>query len=520
MFAAAKFNKLRACIWPIYRHELLKFVPLLVLFFLIGFNYSLLRATKDALVITAPSSGAEALPFIKVWAIVPMAFLFTFLFTRVSNRLSREKTFYAMMSIFIGFFTIFLFFLYPFQDILHPHHLSDRIQQSLPMGFQGFIALFRNWTFTLFYVMSEMWSTIIMTVLLWGFANDVTSVGDAKRYYGLLGIGINISGIVAGQVATSMSHLNYHSFLPFGNNAWDQAVFFLTSLVIINGILCMSIFRYMHKKKQGYNSESYCAQNGNEKIKMGMRKNFGYLAKSPYLICIAVIVITYNIAINLIEVVWKDQVKQLYPNPADFNAYMGQILKWIGIVATVTSIFISSVIIRRFSWTFSALASPFILLFTGVAFFACFFFKDVGFASISAFLGVTPLALCVFFGSLQNCLARASKYTLFDVTKEMAFTPLSKECKQKGKAAIDGVGSRLGKSGGSLIHQTLLMFFGTVTLSTPYVAIILLGVISSWMVSVRSLGHQFDNLIAHQATLKDPDEEPSAGPVFAESSKT
>ena len=520
MFAAAKFSKLRTCIWPIHRHELLKFVPLLILFFLIGFNYSLLRATKDALVITAPSSGAEALPFIKVWAIVPMAFLFTFLFTRVSNRFSREKTFYAMMSIFIGFFTIFLFFLYPFQDILHPHHLSDRIQQTLPMGFQGFIALFRNWTFTLFYVMSEMWSTIIMTVLLWGFANDVTSVGDAKRYYGLLGIGINISGIVAGQVATSMSRLNYHSFLPFGNNAWDQAVFFLTSLVIVNGILCMLIFRYMHKKKQGYNSESYCAQNGSEKIKMGMRKNFGYLAKSPYLICIAIIVITYNIAINLIEVVWKDQVKQLYPNPADFNAYMGQILKWIGIVSTITSIFISSVMIRRFSWTFSALASPFILLFTGIAFFACFFFKDVGFSSISAFLEVTPLALCVFFGSLQNCLARASKYTLFDVTKEMAFTPLSKECKQKGKAAIDGVGSRLGKSGGSLIHQTLLMFFGTVALSTPYVAIILLGVISAWMVSVRSLGHQFDNLIVHQATLKDPDEEPSTEPMLAEPSNT
>lgn len=156
MFAAAKFSKLRACIWPIHRHELLKFVPLSILFFLIGFNYSLLRATKDALVITAPSSGAEALPFIKVWAIVPMAFLFTFLFTRVSNRLSKEKTFYAMMSIFIGFFTIFLLFLYPFQDVLHPHHLSDRVQQALPMGFQGFIALFRNWTFTLFYVMSEM----------------------------------------------------------------------------------------------------------------------------------------------------------------------------------------------------------------------------------------------------------------------------------------------------------------------------------------------------------------------------
>ena len=42
---------------------------------------------------------------------------------------------------------------------------------------------------------------------------------------------------------------------------------------------------------------------------MSMRKNFAYLAKSKYLICIALIVLTYNVAINLIEVVWKNQIK-------------------------------------------------------------------------------------------------------------------------------------------------------------------------------------------------------------------
>src|ERR1700704_4048044 len=108
MSSTTGFSRIRAYLWPIYRHELAKFVPLLLIFFLVGFNYSLLRATKDALVITAPSSGAEALPFLKVWAIVPMALVFTFIFTRVSNRLSREKAFYVMMSIFISFFLLFM----------------------------------------------------------------------------------------------------------------------------------------------------------------------------------------------------------------------------------------------------------------------------------------------------------------------------------------------------------------------------------------------------------------------------
>lgn len=508
MSSTTGFGRMRAYLWPIYRHELKKFLPLLLIFFLVGFNYSLLRATKDALVVTAPSSGAEALPYLKVWAIVPMAFLFTFIFTRVSNRLAREKVFYAMMSIFVAFFLLFMFVLYPFQDALHPHSFCDRIQQLLPKGLQGFVAMFRNWTFTLFYIMSEMWSTIIMTVLAWGFANDVTNVKDAKRYYGLLGISINLSGVFAGAVATSMSQNVFHANLPFGANAWDQTIFLLSGILITAALLIMLLFRYIHTQGHGYNSVSYRQQNdGQEEVKMGLRKNFSYLAKSKYLICIAVIVVMYNVAINLVEVVWKDQVKQLYPNPADFNGYMGQVLTWIGIVATITSVFISGTVIRKFSWTASALISPLILLITGFGFFFFFFFKDSGFSGFSGLFGMTPLALCVFFGSMQNCLARASKYTLFDATKELAFIPLSKECKLKGKAAIDGVGSRIGKSGGSLIHQTLLMIFGTVALSTPFVAFLLLGVIGAWMVAVRSLGRRFNDLVSHQETLKDPDEE-------------
>lgn len=496
------FSKLRAFLWPVHYSELIKFVPMLLIFFLIGFNYSVLRATKDALVVTAPASGAEALPFIKVWAIVPAAFLMTYLFTRVSNRFSRENAFYVMMSIFISFFLLFTFVLYPFRDALHPNHLADTIQSSLPAGFKGLIAMFRNWTFTLYYVMSEMWSTIILTVLAWGFANEVTSVQDAKRFYGILGIGVNFSGVFAGQVATYMSRHEFNPNLPFGSDAWGQSIFMLNCVIILAGLICMGLFRWLHTKNLGYHSATSASETSGARVKMGMRKNFAYLAKSKYLLSIAVIVITYNIAINLIEVVWKDQVKQLYPNPNDFNAYMGQVLTGIGIIATLGSIFISGNVIRRFSWATSAMIPPMIILTTGVGFFSFLLFKDYGLTTAFAgLLGSTPLAIGVFFGSLQNCLARASKYTLFDSTKELAFVPLSSESRMKGKAAIDGVGSRLGKSGGSVIHQGLLVFFGTVSSSTPYVGLILLFAIGGWMYAVRSLGRKFSELTEHHQTL-------------------
>lgn len=106
---------------------------------------------------------------------------------------------------------------------------------------------------------------------------------------------------------------------------------------------------------------------------------------------------------------------------------------------------------------------------------------------------------------MQNCLARASKYTFFDATKEMAFIPLSKESKLKGKAAIDGVGSRLGKSGGSVVHQGLLVIFGTVASSTSIVAGILFLVIGGWIIAVRSLGKQFTQLVTQHQTLTVPE---------------
>ena len=188
------FGTLRAFLWPVHREEYRRFIPMLLISFLICFNYYFLRIFKDTIIITAPSSGAEALPFLKVWAILPAAVLMTFLFTRISNVLNRRTIFYAMIWFYIVYFVIFTLFLYPNQEVLHPHALADRLEAWLPKGCRGLVACFRNWTCTIFYVMAEMWSTMIMTVLFWGFANDITSVKDSKRFYGLFGVGTNLSG--------------------------------------------------------------------------------------------------------------------------------------------------------------------------------------------------------------------------------------------------------------------------------------------------------------------------------------
>jgi ATP:ADP antiporter, AAA family len=499
------FSRLRAYLWPIHSFELRKFLPLLIMAFFIGFNYNILRNMKDALLITAKSSGAEVIPFIKVWGILPGAFLMTFLYSRLNNRLQRDRVFYAMITIFLAFFTLFTFVIYPIRDYIHPHQTADFLQNHLPAGFKGLIAMFRYWTFSSFYIMSELWSSAILSMLFWGFANEVTRLGEAKRFYGLIAIGLNVAAISSGQVSVFVTSDYLRSVVAITENPWHQSIIFLTLVVLLSGAAIMGIYRYVTKEVLPNDSGDEPLEQRPAKMKMSMRENFALLGRSKYLLYVTIIVLAYNIVINLIEVIWKDQVRTLHPHPNDFNAYMSQITTITGIISFFTSLLISGQLIRRFGWTPAAVITPIILLITSLLFFF-FFFGREQLAGALAMFGTSPLALVVLFGSMQNCLCRASKFTLFDSTKEMAFIPLGMSEKLKGKAAIDGVGSRLGKSGGSLIHQGLLVVFSSIAASAHIVAGILFIVIIFWIGAALSLGKQFNVLSTTKRPIPKPAE--------------
>lgn len=495
---SSAFSAWRRYLWPVHYHELKKLIPMLLIFFFISFDYNILRTLKDSLLITAKSSGAEVIPFVKVWAMFPGAVLMTLLFTWLSNRFSRETVFYTIISIFLVYFAIFTFILYPIRDFIHPHHLADQLELLLPKGYKGLIAMFRYWTFTLFYVMSELWSSTVLSVLFWGFANQVTKISEAKRFYGLFGVGANFSGIFAGQASVfCCTYSRQDNVFSIGEDSWHQSLILMVSLILGAGILALSLFRWMNTNvltDKHYYDPCFIKSEGEFQGKLSIKQSLSYLMNSRYLLSIAFVVISYNLVINLTEVLWKHQVKQLYPDPNDYTVYMNHIVSIIGIVSTFSSLFIASNAIRKCGWTFTALLTPIILLVTSIGFFAFFFIDEISPYFVISYLGISPLTLVVFFGSTQNVLSRGAKYSLFDATKEMAFVPLKSENKLVGKAAIDGICSRLGKSGGSVIHQSLLIIFASLTASAPYVAIVFFSVIILWIAIVRLLGKQFNEL--------------------------
>jgi AAA family ATP:ADP antiporter len=231
-----------------------------------------------------------------------------------------------------------------------------------------------------------------------------------------------------------------------------------------------------------------------EKPKMSLSESFKYLARSRYVCLLALLVISYGVAINLVEVTWKDQLKLLMKgNSNDYSAFMGSFSQWTGAVTIFMMLFVSSNVIRRFGWTTAALITPIVLLVTGVGFFSFIIFKD-SLAGFIAMFGTSPLMLAVVFGQIQNIMSKSTKYSLFDPTKEMAYIPLDQEAKVKGKAAIDVVGARLGKSGGALVNQGLILFFGSIAVITPYVAGILFLIMFVWIWAAKGLGILFNKL--------------------------
>lgn len=152
------------------KEEAKKILPLGLMFFCILFNYTILRDTKDVLVVTAPKSGAEIIPFIKTYVNLPAAIGFTAVYSKLCDRLEDpEKVFYTCTIPFLIFFAAFSWVIFPNAHILHPHGTIDALAAKLPAGFGAPLSIIRNWSYAMFYVMAEMWGSVVASLFVLGY---------------------------------------------------------------------------------------------------------------------------------------------------------------------------------------------------------------------------------------------------------------------------------------------------------------------------------------------------------------
>eukprot|EP01023_Acetabularia_acetabulum_P067730 TRINITY_DN9419_c0_g2_i2.p1 TRINITY_DN9419_c0_g2~~TRINITY_DN9419_c0_g2_i2.p1 ORF type:complete len:658 (-),score=122.20 TRINITY_DN9419_c0_g2_i2:248-2221(-) len=481
----SKFLGIKGSTWQ-------KVIPLGLMFFCILFNYTILRDTKDVLVVTAPGSGAEIIPFLKTWVNLPMAIGFTILYTKLSNVLHPEQLFFTCLIPFVIFFFSFAYVIYPVRDVIHPTALCEQLVETMGARFAGPIAILRNWSYCLFYVMAELWGSVVVSVLFWGFANTITTIDEAKQFYPLFGLGANVSLIFSGKTVKWFSQIREN--LPPGVDGWGYSLRGMMGMVVLGGIFIGALYWYLHTAVvlQGLGSKPGEKKKKKKKAKMSVGESFVFLAQSPYIRDLATLVVAYGISINLVEVTWKSKLKAQFPDPNAYSSFMGDFSTATGAV-TFCLMIASRFIFQKFGWGVAALITPTVLLATGVVFFSLVLYSTQ-LQPVIAALGLTPLYAAVLVGAAQNVFSKGSKYSLFDPCKEMAYIPLDDEIKTKGKAAIDVICNPLGKSGGALIQQFMIIGFGSLAASTPYLAAILFVIVGAWIKAALSLNAQFTAL--------------------------
>jgi ATP:ADP antiporter, AAA family len=504
------FGKIRNFFWPIYSFELKKLVPMFALFFLITFIYNVLRCMKTALIVTAPNSGTEVVPYIKTGAVLPAALILTYIFTKLVSRFSREKVFYTMLGGFLSYFALFMLVLYPCHEYLQLDSLADFLQEHIfiGQGFNGLLAIIRHWNYALFYVLCEMWSAVVLSMLFWGFANEVTKVNEAKRFYAIFALGANMSGGFSGMFAKWVAGLPYIPILS-AYTIENQWIMYQLISVLVFGAIIISLFCWMnHSVFELENAATLTIPKKNSKISLS--ECFSYLRESSYLRYIVIIVVGYNIVFNLADIMFTEKMAQTYPSGKDFNSYMNYITQVTSIVAVVLAFFISGNVIRKYGWLAAALITPAIWLITSLGFFPGLVLEQSIYVDFLYTITANPANLILLLGAIQYCVGRACKYTVFDETKEIAFIPLSKENQRKGKAVVDGLASRFGKSGGSLIYIGLFMVCGDIAHAIPYVSVIIFVAIFLWIYAVFGLSRLVNKSIdlEHHDKVVDKGEHP------------
>lgn len=465
----------------------------------------------------AKGSDADITSFVKVWGILPGALLLTFVFTRLRSNFSREKVLYIIIGGFLLFFVLFTFFIFPNQSSLHPHQTAAYLKEALPpylAGVARIITMLEYWSYSLFYVMAELWGSIGLTVLFWGFANETSKVTEAKRFYGPLGLGTNFSGVVGGALTAYFCQKHLNPYLPYGQNPWEQSLISCTLIVLFSGVCTLFLYRWMHKNVlTDPRFEVEADRQPFQKKRLSLRESFKHVLQSKYLLFLSIMVLGLNIENHLIEVLWKSQVKALSSEKVEFARYMSYTQIFIGGSAMLSSLFLTGNVIRKFGWTISALVPPIMAMIVGVIFFSFYFLKPAMEMSNYVFWGLSPLAFVALLGTVHNVVTRAFRYSLFDATKELAFTPLSKDSKVKGKAAIDGVGSRFGKSAGAGMIQGMMFFFSSLAGAAPMMAVLVFFVTACWTGSVLFLGKRFDALTKKKDSSLSNDTQSEESPL-------
>ena len=363
--------------------------------------------------------------------------------------------------------------------------------------FKWYIAILGNWSYITFYTLSELWPNIFYILLFWQLANEITSTNEARRFYTLFSLFGNSSVVVVGLLMLNLSSEDSVARKLF---TLSESKILLTqvstSFVALSAIFSCLLVRYITKRVMTNPVLYLKPPEELSKNKMGLIDSFKYIAHSKYLWLMLVCSASFGLSMNLVEAVWKAKIKELYPSVTEYAAFSSFYILWTGVVIMILTI-VGNNIMRTRSWFTAAVITPIIILVTGTMFFVLVVFDEAILTFYEGAILTTPLALAVSVGAVQNILSKGSKYSIWDTSREMLYIPLDQELKTKGKAAVDVISPKIGKSASGLIQSVIFTILPMATYSSISSSLMAVFIVVCllWIYSVRKIYFEYQKIV-------------------------
>ncbi|MBI1895002.1 MAG: hypothetical protein HYZ57_18005 [Acidobacteria bacterium] len=323
-----------------------------------------------------------------------------------------------------------------------------------------------------FYVFGDMFNTL-MVATFWAFTSDLLTMDQARRTYGIVGLG----GVLGGFAGSTL----VNSFVKESGRAPLLYVCIIPMALI--ALIAVRVQRTAARRRDA----------DDPPVRPGKGIPFLEAAttvfRSRYLLAIAALIGIYEVVSNTIDFQLSRSVEMLIRDSLAKDAFFSRVGQVIGIGSILTQLLVTGFVMRRFGL-------PAALAFLPVAILV----------SSSGFLLFPGLLLAGAMSAADNTF----QYSIHQSAKEALYTRLPPDTLYKGKAFIDMFVQRFAKCASVVLN---LVYAAVVTVGTRWLSVVSIVCAILWLFLLRSIRNELRRPAAQPYFEPGPAPEPVHEPV-------
>ncbi|OAG29309.1 ATP:ADP antiporter, AAA family [Nematocida displodere] len=506
--------------FKVLRVEYAKFFSMTFLYFCIVLAYSILRDTKDAVVISRMLPAS--IQYLKSFIVIAVTMIFAVFFQYLlSKGITLEKIMFALNIGFGVFFLIYAFVLLPTVNYIEPYHFwindmfSDKKMFVVGLEFlKGLLLTANFWTGTLLYITAELWGNVMTSLMFFAIANEICPLRQALRFYPFFIMAANFGLMTSGGLMVGNSYLL--DWFP------ERQMLIVGILIFCVSCICVvNIFTYRYLVTNIIPYPIYILSENQrrkaKKEKVGMLDGFKVMLKTPIVFHLSMTVLGYGICTNLTESSYKSSmlISSLKSSSSAMTVVMRtQGMQQVVIGACVIAVLLTPLkrLIQKKGWLALGMITPVCTMVSALV-FLLFIWSNVSAAAVGknaenilirvgkplfATIGMGGYpSIEIWIGFFAVNTIKILKYAAFDICKEAIGVKIPKQYQARFKGVYDGVFGKLGKAFASNMQIFLLFLFNTSDIRTasPILATAVAIVAVTWCFSTLYLGGKYDEAI-------------------------